>query len=315
MAEAVTPEPDAGGESAEATGAEVSRPLVGPRPVLPGVEAADHRPKFKVVYAALLAVVAGAAAAVVLLLAQSGSDQVSGWLDWAPRSEAADDRAREIANLVAAEYRLADDSQLVTIQSSRLQVQDIPVAAVAVQSAPGGVVFSGDAIPIYEPNETIVYLMCGLGPECAIEEGEPSVERQRLLRREALELSLITFQYVDDVNSIVVFMPPRLGYRPTYALFFQRPDLEDLLDRPLRDVLTPETPLPDTISPTEVATIDQLTNPFLFAFSFTQLQDGRALLVLEDPQNPNAPQPQPVEPATTTGADEGGGTTTTETPE
>ena len=179
-----------------------------------------------------------AAGALVYLVSQPGTEPRGPFSPWEPQSEDAQDRAQEIANFVGGNYRLDPETQLVTVQAAPPRVQDFPLAAVAIGSAPGGATFSGDNIPVFPADDTIVYILCGLGQECAISEGEPSEERQRLLRREALELALYTFRYVDDIDNVVVFMPPPPGFRPSYALFFQRPELEDLVDRPLRDTLT-----------------------------------------------------------------------------
>ena len=263
------------------------------------VEPETHRGRFRMVYLLLGLILTVAAGALVYLLNQPASEPRGAFSPWEPQSEEAQDRAQEIANFVGANYRLDADTQLVTVQAAPPRVQDFPLTAVAIGSAPGGATFSGDNIPVFPAEDTIVYILCGLGQECAIAEGEPSEARQRLLRRESLELALYTFRYVDDVDNVVVFMPPAPGFRPSYALFFQRPELEDLVDRPLRDTLTAElTPLPNEISPSEAGIIDRLTQPRFFGFQFQQLPNGTVALFLEDPTSVT---PQPVEPAPTEG--------------
>jgi hypothetical protein len=296
----VAPAPERLSEEAEP---HRSEPLADRRRLPGQPDDRSHLARFRAVYVVLAAVVVASAVAFVALLAGPSDEPEAAWSAWAPGSEVVEDRAQEIATHVGAQYRLDSGAQLVTVQATRPRVQDIPVAAVAIRSSPDGASFTGENIPVFEADRTMVYILCGLGPECAIEEGTPSEERQRLLRREALELALYTFRYVDDVDHVVAFMPPRSGYRPTYALFFQRPDLESLMDDPLRRVLPPPAPLAGEIPPSEVTTIDRLTNPHFFAFTFTQLQDGTAVLVLDDPQR--APPPQPI------AADETGEGTTT----
>jgi len=236
-------------------------------------EPETHRGRFRVVYLVLGLILVLAAGALVYLVSQPGTEPRGPFSPWEPQSEDAQDRAQEIANFVGGNYRLDPDTQLVTVQAAPPRVQDFPLAAVAIGSAPGGATFTGDNIPVFPADDTIVYILCGLGQECAISEGEPSEERQRLLRREALELALYTFRYVDDIDNVVV--------------------LEDLVDRPLRDTLTSElTPLPNEISPSEAGVIDQLTQPRFFGFQFQQLPNGTVALFLEDP---NSVTPQPVE--------------------
>ncbi len=275
---------------------------------LPRGPEGDHGAKFRVTYAALAALAALAVAALVVLLARPGPAPASAWSPWHPTTKSDADRAAEIASYVASQYRLASGSQLVTVQASDLTVQSIPVSFIAIRSLPDGTLYSQDQIPVLTDasDKTVAYLMCGLGQDCAIEEGTPSVERQRLLRREALELALYTFKYVDGKDYVVAFMPPRPGDKPLYALFFQRSDLAQQLDRPLADTLSQQVPLPNAIPPGEVQLVDALTEPHFFAFRFSQLQDGRAFMVLDDPSRVATTD------SSGSGSDSGsGGTTTT----
>jgi hypothetical protein len=292
---------------------EPSEPASSSEPSLGGPGAREapvesHRSKFLVVYAVLGAIVAFTAIGLVVLLGRPDAAPKQAWSAWKPAADDPVARAQEIGNEVGASYRLPSGAQLVYVQAEAPQVQNIPVAAVAIRSAPGGDTFTGEGIPVFPADETMVYILCGLGNECSIDEGEPTPERQRLLRREALELALYTFRYIDDVNNVVAFMPPRAGYRPSYALFFQRPELEALLDRPLRQTLPQAPPpLPAEISPAEVDIIDGLTEPRFFAFAFQQLQDGQAVMVLEDPRR--VPPPQPIDTTQTDATGDLGGTT------
>ena len=94
-----------------------------------------------------------------------------------------------------------------------------------------------------------MYTLNGLGPSGSIRGGKPSEERHLLLRREALELALYTFRYVEDVDLVVALLPPTppeektakngatastTDETPTQALFFRPGDLEPQLEIPLR---------------------------------------------------------------------------------
>ena len=46
----------------------------------------------------------------------------------------------------------------------------------------------------------LMYTLNGLGPKGSVRGGKPSEERHLLLRREALELALYTFRYINDVD-------------------------------------------------------------------------------------------------------------------
>jgi hypothetical protein len=259
-----------------------------------------HWRRFLLVYTALGLVLAGAAGALVLLLAKGGPAEGPAWSVWRPDGDE-DQMAQQIAAHVASGYRLPSGQQLVTVQAAPPRVQNVPLGAIAIRRPPG--LSPDEAITVLPVDSTVVYILCGLGQDCAIEEGEPSTARLLLLRREALELALYTFRYLEK-DRVVAFLPPPPGQQPSFALFFQRGDLTTELDKPLRTTLPHDQPAqPEAILPAEVATIDRLTEPRFFRFSFQQLQDGTAVLVLDDPSLPppeqQQQQPQAEPPATT----------------
>jgi hypothetical protein len=253
------------------------------------------------VYALLALVLGGAIAGLVVLLTGPGKAPEASWSAWKPEGD--DDQAtQQIADHVGSTYHLADGSQLVGVQAAPLRVQDVPIGAIAVRRAPP----AGTAqvpVDVLDASSSVVYILCGFGQKCAIDEGVPSTERMRLLRREALELALYTFRYVDGKTTVVAFLPPRPGDDPTYALLFRKEDLEPELARPLRETLPDAVPPPpESISGFEAEAIDRLTAPSLFRYQFQQVQDGTAVLVLDDPSLPP--------PASSDGGSTQGGQTT-----
>ena len=64
----------------------------------------------------------------------------------------------------------------------------------------------GDILQVGENG--IWYVLNGLGEGGSISRGEPSEERLALVKREALELALYTFRYVDGVDHVVTLLPP-----------------------------------------------------------------------------------------------------------
>jgi hypothetical protein len=284
-------------------------------PALPGLRPGegDHRGKFRIAFAGLALILVSAIVGVVILLARpGGSSSAAGWSEWHPRGGSDVEQAQQIADHVAVEYRLPEGDQLVTVQAEAPEVQSIPIDFIAIRSTPDGAVYPDNAIPIFRDanSKGIQYLLCGLGEACSIPIGQPSVERQRLLRREALELALYTFRYVSGRDYVVVYMPPKAGDRPTYALFFERSDFKRELDVPLRQTLPDPLALtPESLTPFETTVIDRLTNPHFFAYSYSQLQNQQVVLVLADPTGVT---PQPLQPSTQ--SDRGStGTTSTET--
>jgi hypothetical protein len=259
----------------------------------------SFRGRFLVFYGLLAVVLAAAIVGLVVVLGRPGAEPEAAWSAWSPESSAETPVPQQIADYVGAQYHLPDGQQLVGVQAAPPRVQDVPIGAIATRKPPA----AGSTEPlidIFPTEETAVYILCGLGENCAIQGGSPSAERLRLLRRESLELALYTFRYVDGTNYVVAFLPPAPGEQPSLALLFRRGDLEAELGRPLR-VTLPATvpPQPNQIAPSEVVTIDRLTNASLFRFQFQQLQDGTAVLVLNDPTLP-VPEETETQPAETT---------------
>jgi hypothetical protein len=140
-----------------------------------------------------------------------------------------------------------------------------------------------------------MYTLNGLGPKGSVRGGKPSEERHLLLRREALELALYSFRYIDGVDQVVALLPPappdkpKKGAtataatedKPTQALFFRPGDLKPQLEIPLGATIPPKTPRPETIPAPEAQRIDALTRGNLFLASFQQGQDQKAYLVLD----------------------------------
>jgi hypothetical protein len=246
--------------------------------------------RFMFAYIILGVILGGAAATFGMLMttgAGQGDDQgTGGWSEWRPtaRGEAGVD---QIANFVASRYRLPSGKQLVAVVADKPLVQNqVPVSTVAIEQAAQGATGNSDYV-LHDTGGDYMYVMCGLGQNCAIKEGPASVERHRLLRREALELALYTFRYVDGVDSIIAFMPPPRGEQPSSLLYFRKRDFQDHLDRPLSETLPGDRPPKmDAIPMAERRVIDQLTTKHLFKYEFQQGPDASAILVLT-PQFPS----------------------------
>src|SRR5205807_4826166 len=174
-----------------------------------------------------------------------------------------------------AEYHLGSGDQLLAVTGGALEIQGIPLT-IALRKPPS----QGGDIKLID-GKGILYRMCGLGKNCSIPEGKPSVAREFLIRREALELALYTFHYT-DADNVVAFMPPAIlkpaarsrsaapAAKPktvTQAMFFQRNDVGAELGRPLAATLTRTTPVPSTATASPDASfVDQLTSARRFQF-------------------------------------------------
>jgi hypothetical protein len=241
-----------------------------PRPELYGI-------RFGLAYGVLAVLLGVTIGLTIVLLGRDGGGAGRAWSDWKPESSAFTPQAKEIAEHVGRQYRLPSGRQIVGVVAGSLSVQNVPVDIIATRTGPT----QKDDINVEASTGSVMFVLCGLGQKCAIDEGQASTERHRLLRREALELALYAFKYM-DVQRVVAFMPPRAGQDPTSALYFRPQDVKRQLDEPLRRTLLPlRSVTPDSFPPDEVDTVDALTEPRLFNFSFQQAQNGNAVMILD----------------------------------
>jgi hypothetical protein len=258
---------------------DITKPDVSPvdRPALPIEPPQQHRFRFGMLYL-LLAMVLGAAIAGVALYATDTIAPGAAWSAWEPGGGGLG-RANQISAHVAKEYHLPSGGQLVEVFAKPPSVspadQQIPLHWVVVSRANS----NDDPISI-DAGNTIQYSLCGLGDNCAIAKGTPSVQRGTLVRREILELALYSFKYMPDVKNVIAFMPPTPGAQPKYAVFLRRDDLANYLKQPLARTLDAKTPLPNSITRNEQQTIDATTESKVYTFGLSQAQNGDAVLVL-----------------------------------
>ena len=243
----------------------------------PREEPRFHRLRFGLAYLALAVCAGGAAGATILLLDQPGKGPGTAWSDWKPTGDEDEGTPKEIADYVGGRYRLPSGSPLVGILAGPPKVQSIDVRAVAIRPEEG----TSDDIEIISTEGGLMYVLCGLGEACAISEGEATQERHRLLRRQALELALYTFKYVDDVGKVIALLPPNPEAESGTAIFFQKDDFEHELKVPLSQTLSlRDPPISAELDPAEGLIVDRLTRPRLFSYEFQAAQDGSPVIVL-----------------------------------
>ena len=111
----------------------------------------------------------------------------------------------------------------------------MPVRAIVVRPDVSKGLAEEDDIATYSGNEVVSFGLCGADSkqQCELATGVSSPDRFTLLRRQALELSLYTLKYVDDVDSVIVFMPPSQKGQSNGSVFLRRSDVEDELQQPI----------------------------------------------------------------------------------
>jgi hypothetical protein len=263
---------DAVGRAAEAAAGPASR---GPSP---------FRSRFGFLFGVLAGLGICAAGALALLIASPGEDGpnlAANWSAWEPETSRMADGAEEIAGHVGLQYKLDSGDQLVSIRSSALELQGEEMG-VAVRPQGGELQ--------YLEGQGLLYILNGLGPNGTIPTGKASKKRGRLLLREALELALYSFRYLDDVTMVAVLLPQspvEAGASPqerqTRAVFYRPGDLLEQLQVPLDQTLSARTPTPSTMPPAEADRVDRLTLRNLFLASIQALEAEQNYLVLVEP--------------------------------
>ncbi len=252
----------------------------------PAVES-PHAPRFQFILGALIALGLSALAITAYTLSSGRDPLPTDWSAWHPTASGIG-AANQIANHVAVEYRLPDAAQLLAVKGGPLVYAGAPVS-IAIKTG------SAAADVSVLPGNAVLYKMCGLGPGCTII-GKASAERLMLVRREALELALYTFQYA-GADQVVVLLPPLLrpaavtGQKkvkittdPTNAVFFRSSDLSGELSHPLDTTLTRQTPGVATVDKApDTAAVSALTSPSFYKFSFVQASQDNSLFLLLEP--------------------------------
>ncbi len=273
--------------SAEYIDAEPAQPVG--RPVASRSDrarSAAYGARFTIIYVALALVAGVGVGAFIVQASEPDPAPPAKWSTWEPTgSDVA--QARQIADQVAKRYRLPDGKQAVAAIVSPPKIStkdgDVPISTIAIRPDTSTGKKEESAVDIISAGSSLQYDLCGLGPGCSIASGTASDARHALLRREALELALYTFKYVDGVDSVSVFLPPPPGDQtsPPTSVFLRKSDLASQLRVPLTSSIASKTPTVGTMSKRETELIDRLTLPRLYSFDVQQAQDGSAVIVYD----------------------------------
>lgn len=261
---------------------------------------APHAARFQFLFGALAAVAIVAIGAVVFALTtsspDSGSETVKNWSSWKPADDSIDKGADEIAAHVAPRYKMTGGVQLVAVDGGPLTWNDPTAGPVPMKVALREPADAGGEI-VFPKGDGVLYRLCGLGKNCSFDRGKPSEGRALLLYREALELALYSFRYLDDVEQVVVFLPPardkidqKTGKRVEFptplpqALHFERADVKSLLDRPLSATVTPTVPTIQSITRSpDAARIQSITVPNRYGWTLEPANGQAQIFVVLEP--------------------------------
>jgi hypothetical protein len=246
----------------------------------------SYRLRFGIIYVALAAIVGAGLGAFAILAVRDAPPEAAPWSAWKPDGSL-EASAKQIADHVSKGYKLPSGNQLAVALVGPPEVQDVKVRAIAVRPDTSTGQAEESDVDVITTGGSIMYILCGLGERCSIKEGKASEARHQLLRREALELSLYSFKYLDGVESVVVFLPPppTADVAATAAsgssVFLKKSEVRDELRRPLgQTLLRSQAPQLGEMDAIEIGNVDRLTRPRTFQYEFQAAQEGSAILVL-----------------------------------
>lgn len=248
----------------------------------------SYRFRFGMFYVLLAAVVGAGIGAAVILALRPAPPEAAAWSSWEPDGSKLA-MVRQIADHIPKAYKGENGQQLTVTEANQLSVPTesgyVPISSIFVRPDTSKGQAEEDDIARYDGATAVSYGLCGLGSgsQCAITSGKPSADRFTLLRRQALELSLYTFKYVDGVESVIVFMPPTPKGESNGTIFIRKDDVEDELRRPISQLLPTSEPRVGRLTDIELGNILRLTQTRTYAFQFQAAPDGRPVLVLSPP--------------------------------
>lgn len=247
----------------------------------------SYRLRFAIVYVLLAALLGGGLGAFALLATRAAPAEETPWSQWQP-SGSPTAMLRQIADRIPKAYT-EGGQQLTVSTAGGLSVPlgdgDVPIRTIFVEPDTSRGQAEDADIKAYDGATVVSFALCGVGEnnQCALRAATASTDRSTLLRRQAVELALYTLKYVEDVESVLVFMPPNAKGEGTGAVFLTRDDVAAELDRPLTEILPSRTPSVDSLSEIEEGHVLRLTEGRIYAFQFEPAPDGSPILVLSPP--------------------------------
>jgi hypothetical protein len=248
------------------------------RRVIALAPAVKEKHLFRLAYGVLALAFWVSVAGFAYVMTRDDPQSAKPWSAWRPKNNDLIG-AREIGQHVSRKYHADTGKQLVVVQEHPPEIQGLALEAIGIrQKAANGQI--DPYVALYGGRRTLIYAFCGLGQNCSVP-GLHTPSRDRLLRREALELALYSFKYLEGIDTVVSLLPPTATAGPN-AVFFRKDQIEHLLQRPLNKTLKPGNPPRESrYEGREAKFVEGMTANRTFPAKFEALPDGDAILVLE----------------------------------
>ena len=169
-------------------------------------------------------------AGFVVLLTRHEHSQATRWSTWKPKAQGLTRRPPDRARGRRRRTRRPNGTQLVAVQEHAPYVPGRCARGGRRAAARPERVRSTPYIGLFGTDRTLIYAFCGLQTNCSLAGTTTSV-KERILRREALELSLYAFKYLKNVDQVVSLVQT-VKDGGTSAVFLRKRDLQPELDHP-----------------------------------------------------------------------------------
>ncbi len=244
----------------------------------------SYRLRFGLIYVLLAAVVGAGVGAFIVLASEGDKPDAPAWSAWQPEGSTLA-KVRQIADRIPKSYRAENGSQLTVSLAGPLSVPtaqgNVPVRAVFVRPDTSKGLAEEDDVAVYPGSNVVSFELCGTRAKEQCEVAPSSAEKDTLLRRQAVELSLYTLKYVHDIDSVVVFMPPAPKSQST--VFLRRSDVADELDQPLSSLFPKAKPRVGALGSLEEGQVLRLTKTRTYTAEVQPSPDGSPILILTPP--------------------------------
>jgi hypothetical protein len=225
-----------------------------------------YRWRFAFVYVALVAAGGVVAGATIAVLNRPPPPKPVPWTNWAPPEGIVSlDAVRAIANHAENIYRWKGTRIAAVVRGGPMVERDLALPLARRESQD-----STDVAWI--EGRTVRFDVCGTSDgakSCAISKKVPADVAGVLSRRMAYELTLLTFKYVEDVDNVVVVMPPVDPTKPApRALVAERSEV----NAQLREKHLSLPGSPTTITAPAAIRIAETTDRYLYRWLLSPVE-------------------------------------------
>jgi hypothetical protein len=244
-----------------------------------------YRLRFALLYLVLAAILGAGVGAFVVLTTRPDPDPDPPWSEWRPTGSP-EAMLKQIADRIPQAYT-QNGKQLTISTVSPLSVTgeqgQVPISTVFVLPDTSRGLAEEDDIRRFNGEKVASFALCGVGGTACALPGKASVGRRTLINRQALELSLYTLKYVDEIESVLVALPGPDG-QSSGAVFLTRDDVATELRRPVTELLPTRAPtVGGGLNEVEESHVLRLVEPRTYAFEIQPAPDGSILLALSPP--------------------------------